>query len=638
MKYKPEIDGLRAIAVISVMLFHTGFYSFNGGFVGVDIFFVITGYLMTLIINEDMKRNRFLFINFYFRRIRRIAPAYFFVILIIIPVSFIVLVPQDFENFSESLVASATFLANFYFFRNGNYFDVNLQNQPLLHLWSISIEAQFYLLVPILFILLNKFTAKVQNKVIIITTLIVLNLLALEFSLISDKTRFYLLIGRFWEFLIGALAAFFVTYRHKNNIKTDSALSLIGLILIIGSVFSIEVTDWPNLVTLAPTLGAALILIHANTKNITGRILSTKLFTTLGLLSYSIFLIHYPIFVISRINSEQNLSLITYLLLMILTLILAHFSFNGVENSFRKVRYTEVRSFIKIPAFVIIITLVFGFIGRSTGGFRTFYFENRLNSNQQKALSVFELKTSKDITKRMYDDMECKFSAIKLNKVAIERFNNCYSKYGQALIVIGDSHALNVYNIIARSHSPFVFGLAQAGCRISSPEKNCTYDEIKKFIQANQSKIKKVVYNQSGAYLFQDKFGGQNLNSILNSYPEINYDTDGIYRTIDFLNELGLNIELIWLGSFPEPNIDLTNPRNFTLELTMPKINRLLFAELDDTLSIKFSNFDYVPFDEFVFVPDNFMVGNKCVLWNDTDHFSECGEIFLSQNLRKYLI
>jgi peptidoglycan/LPS O-acetylase OafA/YrhL len=116
MKYKPEIDGLRAIAVISVMLFHTGFYSLNGGFVGVDIFFVITGYLMTLIINEDMKRNRFLFINFYFRRIRRIAPAYFFVILIIIPVSFIVLVPQDFENFSESLVASTTFLANFYFF------------------------------------------------------------------------------------------------------------------------------------------------------------------------------------------------------------------------------------------------------------------------------------------------------------------------------------------------------------------------------------------------------------------------------------------------------------------------------------------------------------------------------------------
>jgi peptidoglycan/LPS O-acetylase OafA/YrhL len=637
MKYKPEIDGLRALAVVSVMLFHTGFYSFNGGFIGVDIFFVITGYLMTLIINEDIKRNEFSLTNFYFRRIRRIAPAYFFVILTIIPVSFIVLVPHDFKNFSESLIASATFLANVYFFRNGNYFDVNLQNQPLLHLWSISIETQFYLLFPIFLILLNKFTGKVNNKIIIITVLIILNILALEFSLVSDKTRFYLLIGRFWEFLIGALVAFFVTYKHKNNIKTDCVLSFIGLILIIVSVFFIEVTDWPNLVTLAPTLGAALILIHANTKNITGRILSSKLFTTLGLLSYSIFLIHYPIFVIARINSEQNLSLLTYLLLMLLTFILAYISFNVVENRFRKVSYSKARVFIKIPAFLIIVTLVIGFIGNSTGGFRDFYFENRLNSNQQRALSVFELNTQKDITKRMYSDKDCKFSTIELNKVVIERFNNCYLKYGQALVIFGDSHALNVYNITARSHSPFVFGILQPGCRISSPEKKCFYDEIKKFIQKNQSKIIKVVYNQSGTYLFKDKFGGQNLNSILDSYPQINYDKDVLYRTIGYLNEIGLNIELIWLGSFPEPNIDMTNPRNFTLELVMPEINRLLFAELDNALNIKYSNFDYLSFDEFTFLPDNFVVGNKCVLWNDTDHFSECGEIFISQNLQKYL-
>jgi len=637
MKYKPEIDGLRALAVVSVMLFHTGFYSFNGGFIGVDIFFVITGYLMTLIINEDIKRNEFSLTNFYFRRIRRIAPAYFFVILTIIPVSFIILVPHDFENFSKSLIASATFLANVYFFRNGNYFDVNLQNQPLLHLWSISIETQFYLLFPIFLILLNKFIVKVNNKITIITVLIILNILALEFSLVSDKTRFYLLIGRFWEFLIGALVAFFVTYKNKNNIKTDCVLSFIGLILIIVSVFFIEVTDWPNLVTLAPTLGAALVLIHANTKNITGRILSSKLFTTLGLLSYSIFLIHYPIFVIARINSEQNLSLLTYLLLMLLTFILAYISFNLVENRFRKVSYAKARVFIKIPAFLIIVTLVIGFIGRSTGGFRDFYFENRLNSNQQRALSVFELHTQKDITKRMYSDKDCKFSTIELNKVVIERFNDCYLKYGQALVIFGDSHAINVYNITARSHSPFVFGILQPGCRIGSPEKKCFYDEIKKFIQKNQSKIIKVVYNQSGTYLFKDKFGGQNLNSILDSYPQINYDKDVLYRTIGYLNEVGLNIELIWLGSFPEPNIDMTNPRNFTLELVMPEINRLLFAELDNALNIKYSNFDYLSFDEFTFLPDNFVVGNKCVLWNDKDHLSECGEIFISQNLQKYL-
>jgi peptidoglycan/LPS O-acetylase OafA/YrhL len=636
MRYRPEIDGLRAFAVIFVVLFHTDMTLFAGGFIGVDIFFVITGYLMTLIINEGIDNKNFVLLNFYLRRMKRILPAYIFVIFLFIPISFIILVPTDFENFSESIVASALFLANVYYFRNHNYFDVNLQNQPFLHLWSIGVETQFYVMFPFFIYLINYITKIIRIKGFFLIAFVLINLIVLEFALVSEKSRFYLLVGRFWEFLLGAFVALYITSKGNKINRANSFLSFIGLILIIIPVFTLGNSMPLVSSTLAPVLGATLILAYANPKNFTGRILSSKIFVKIGLLSYSIFLFHYPVFVIARINSESDLSIFTYIWLTLLTLVVSYYSFSIIEKPFRKTLKISANSFLILFSSLISILLIAGFVGKISNGFEDFYLKNRLSDSQKRAYEIIQLNSS-ILTDRMYDDLDCKFSTILLDKEIVKRFDSCYTKYGKALIVIGDSHALNLYNIISQTNSPFIFSLASAGCRLGEDKNSCHYNEIIKFIKTSYNKINRVIYHQSGTYLIKDKFGGNNLNSILDSYPVFNLDNDKYLKLVSRLDEIGSSVDVIWLGSHPEPNIDLTNPKYFTLNLKIPKKNFSLVTQLDNKVNIKYSNFQFIPFNLFVNLPSNFMIGKECMIWSDGDHLSECGEIFAAKNIIKLL-
>lgn len=632
MKYQPEVDGLRALAVTLVVLFHTNMPLFEGGFIGVDIFFVITGYLMTRLICQCLSEDNFVILNFYFKRIRRIVPSMLIMILIFTPLSFLLLTPMDFENFSESLIASTAFLANIYYYRNGNYFDVNLANYPLLHLWSISLEAQYYVIFPAILLIINKITRKVIFKAITMVMFIIISLVVLQFDLISDKSAFFLLTGRFWEFAIGSLAAFYVA-RKNSEINNSSIYCLVGLALIIVPIFTTNNSKWPDLLTLAPTVGSALIIIFANSKNFTGKLLGSKVLSGLGKLSYSLFLFHYPIFVLARVYSKSNLAALEYFFLTILSLIMAYFSFKYIENPFRKSTIVSAKTFFIYTISCVLAVLILGTVGKITSGFKKFYLDNRLTNSQKNAFAVFDLHAGKDITKRTFDDLDCKFATNDLDNEAIKRFNACYIKYGKALVVIGDSHSLNLYNIIARSNNAFVFSLAKAGCRPSEELRDCNYVEIKDFIYSVSNKIDKVIYHQSGSYLLSDNFGGNDLRNVIDSYPEINYDYDNYRKTVRYLSSIGLFSDVIWIGFRPEPNIDLTNPVNFSLDLRIPRVNLILFNALNQKVNIKYLNFKFIPFDKFVDLPIDFMVNNECLMWNDEDHFSECGEIFLADKI-----
>jgi peptidoglycan/LPS O-acetylase OafA/YrhL len=206
ISYRPDIDGLRAISVLGVIFFHAGLYPFGGGFVGVDVFFVISGYLITRHINSELQSNSFSLRNFYERRARRILPALLFVIALTVPLAWAWLLPQDLKSFSQSVVATLIFASNLYFWRTTDYFSQQSEMRPMLHTWSLAVEEQFYLLFPLLLMLIARFFRRHATRTVLVLAIgswIVTLLVAQS----NPSLAFYFLHTRAWELLSGACAA-----------------------------------------------------------------------------------------------------------------------------------------------------------------------------------------------------------------------------------------------------------------------------------------------------------------------------------------------------------------------------------------------------------------------------------------------
>ena len=310
MRYRPEIDGLRAIAVISVILFHAGFETFSGGLIGVDVFFVISGYLITSIMLSEMDEGKFNLINFYVRRMRRILPALFFIMALCIPFAWMWLIPNDMKDFSQSLIAVPTFSSNILFWKEIGYFQTAAQFKPLLHTWSLAVEEQYYILFPLFLMLAWQF-----GKRWILTTLIVVALLSLGVAHWAAYNKpvaaFYLLPTRGWEILLGVFVAFYFN-RHKSvHFKqiTHQVLSAVGFTLILFSIFAYsEQTPFPSLFTLVPTIGAVLVILFAHKNTFVHRLLSHSLMVGIGLASYSAYLWHQPLLAYARFVTFHQLS------------------------------------------------------------------------------------------------------------------------------------------------------------------------------------------------------------------------------------------------------------------------------------------------------------------------------------------
>ena len=276
--YRKEIDGLRALAVIPVVLFHAGFDIFSGGFVGVDIFFVISGYLITSLILQEKINDRFSLVNFYERRARRILPALFLVVIVTIPFAFLVMSPLALKEFSNSLISIPLFLSNFQFWSESGYFATAAEEKPLLHTWSLAVEEQFYLLFPFLLFFLKKDLNKIFTVVFLLTILSFFYANLTSFN--NFKLSFYILPSRFWEISLGSLLALIIF--NGKKIYTNNLLNYIspkiGLSLIIFSVFLFDKnTLHPSIITLVPLLGVILIILFSNKDEFITKILSSKL-------------------------------------------------------------------------------------------------------------------------------------------------------------------------------------------------------------------------------------------------------------------------------------------------------------------------------------------------------------------------
>ncbi|MFC4671026.1 acyltransferase family protein [Seohaeicola nanhaiensis] len=341
--YRPEIDGLRSLAVVPVILFHAGFQAFGGGFVGVDVFFVISGFLITSILVRDIAAGRYTLIGFYERRARRILPALFLVSLLCLPVAGILFVPRDFVDFGQSLIAVATFLSNFLFWQEAEYFGANAELKPLLHTWSLAVEEQYYILFPLLLAgLWHWGRARVAAVLVLLS---VLSLALAQWGVhAAPSATFYLLPGRAWELLLGALCALVPAAPLVQDGRAAQALrqglSLAGLGLLIGSVLLMDkTTPLPGFNALFPTVGTALILLCARPGTLVHHLLAQPLLVGIGLISYSAYLWHFPLFAFARYQSLSAPSPWLMAALSLLCLPLAWLSWRFVETPFRDRRF-----------------------------------------------------------------------------------------------------------------------------------------------------------------------------------------------------------------------------------------------------------------------------------------------------------
>jgi peptidoglycan/LPS O-acetylase OafA/YrhL len=335
MLYRPEVDGLRAVAVLPVLLFHAGLSVFSGGYVGVDVFFVISGFLITGLIREDLARGKFSILGFYERRVRRILPALTFTVLATSAVAFAVLLPSFLVDYSKSLVSVSTFLSNIYFWRFSGYFDASATLRPMLHTWSLAVEEQFYIFMPIAAYLVYRYVQRFWLWIFALAALLSLALSIVAMQ-IGPTANFFLLPTRAWELLLGALLASIPARAPRGAV--DQIMAAGGLGLILWAVFAYdEATPFPGLTALAPCLGAALIIYFAHPKaTFVGQLLASKPAVWIGLISYSLYLVHWPIAVFWRYITLQEPGLWGALAIISLSIPLAWASWAFIERPFRK--------------------------------------------------------------------------------------------------------------------------------------------------------------------------------------------------------------------------------------------------------------------------------------------------------------
>lgn len=470
-KYRPDIDGLRAIAVLAVLFFHLRASSFQGGFVGVDIFYVISGYLITSLLVRDIAERRFSIVAFYERRARRIFPALFFVLFFCISFASAVLNPSEMVKFGKALLSTTFFASNFYFWRTSRplgYFDRDLDFEPLLHTWSLSVEEQFYLAFPLLlFILFRRTRTRGRLYLALITMAsFALNLWA---TVHKPVLAFYWFVPRGWELLIGALLAVKAVPPIRQRVVRETA-GMLGLVLTLSAPL-IPITNWPfpGYIVLVPCLGAWLVIYTGEAgPSIAKSVLSFRPLVFIGIISYPLYLWHWPLMVFSEhlpLHCEVRTRVA---LVLVLSFALAFLSFELVERPFRGAR--SVLTGRQVFAFGVISTFgtaAFGAMAVLSHGLPERY--------DQKTRQLIAANLS-----RMDDfDESCSNWRTQVHTLADIRLCTLGDQHQPKIMVWGDSHVEQLYpsikNIYAEGSLPNrgVILAAENGC-LPDPQLNNT--------------------------------------------------------------------------------------------------------------------------------------------------------------------
>ncbi len=436
MRYRPEIDGLRTLAVVPVILFHLGYGFISGGYYGVDVFFVISGYLITKILTQSIEENRFSMVDFWIRRVKRLLPALSFVILTTLIVTPFLIFKPIIKEISADVFPAIFSYFNFHALYNfGNYWGGKSNNSFFLHVWSLSVEEQFYLLYPFFLLFSYKWFKNFFYPILVITVCSFL-FFVIYLNINKDFT-FYMLPTRIWELSIGGLISLISIEKIKNTFW-PAILSLAGIALVVLSYFFSDKTI-SNYAVL-PVIGASAIILFASPMNITGKILSTKFFVLIGKLSYSMYLWHWTIIVLFK-NMDYQLHHVNRHVInasiFILTVLFSYLTFAFIENKTRSYRHTPkivLAGFTIIGVFTIYFANYFSIYYKSDCNKLTDYFRYYDISPTQ----VIPKKDNPiDYDMNMPNRLE-KYSEAYKNEGIITRVNN----KSPELILLGDSHGV----------------------------------------------------------------------------------------------------------------------------------------------------------------------------------------------------
>ncbi len=448
LNYRPEIDGLRAIAILSVIFYHSEIYIFEnkfltGGFLGVDIFFVISGYLITsIILNEKKITGNFSLKNFYIRRLRRLMPALIVVCFTTLIAGYFILSPTGLIELSKSSIFSLFYVSNFYFYLSHfTYGTESVLLKPLLHTWSLGVEEQFYIIFPIFFlIILNKFKDKV---LILLLSFIALNLIVIQFlgnlnktSIIDENflfyaptkfTDFYFITSRLWELLSGALVAY-ILFDNENFLRKRlifKFLPYLGLIIILISLIYFQLDFYhPSLLTALPIIGTCLIILFISKETFIYKLLSSKILVWVGLMSYSLYLWHYPLFAFNRYLTFESITFARQLFIGLLLILIGYVSYKYIEQPFRDKKRITNQLFLYFTFLTISIISIVCLFSISKDGF--------LNRTQ--------------ITKN-YNLDKGYYMREHLNFQISQTYDNFQESNKTDILIIGNSHAEDTYEV-----------------------------------------------------------------------------------------------------------------------------------------------------------------------------------------------
>lgn len=563
MKYRPEIDGLRSLAVLPVIFFHAGFSLFSGGYVGVDVFFVISGYLITTILLSEMEQGKFSLVTFYERRARRILPALFFVMFVSSLAALFILSPSHMKDFSQSLVAISLFSSNILFWQETGYWGVENELKPLLHTWSLAVEEQYYVLFPLFLMLMWKF-----RKRWIFSSFLIIALTSFFLSqyLSSENTtaNFFLLPTRGWELAIGSLIAFYFLYRPNtiasliSNKTIDNTMAIVGMGLILFSIFEFDGnTPFPSAYALVPTVGTALIILFASKDTLVGKLLGSKPLVGIGLISYSAYLWHQPLFAYAKHIALIHPSKSTFFILSVLSLLLAAFSWKFIEAPFRnKAKISRGKIFalsligtMSFLAFGLFVIFNNGLANRFNSEFKTYYDAHSRNQSQ---------KWKEPITQKQY---ETDYGSLKYFVVGNQDLKE------SSFVVWGDSHAKSmlpaIHKSALRNQVQGIF-IQRGGCLpllgaaqvLPQFYENCLKQNKMAFEYLSQNKnIDKVIMiSRWSIYAEGERFLREYGHTVLIK-DELSKDFSlaenkavfarSVRRTFSKLNEIGLDITVV---------------------------------------------------------------------------------------------
>ncbi|MEA9598896.1 acyltransferase family protein [Polynucleobacter sp. AP-Sanab-80-C2] len=336
-KYRPDIDGLRSFGIVPLLGFHAFPGIFSGGFIAVDIFFVISGFLITTIILQNLEKNSFSFIEFYSRRIRRIFPALFLVLLACYAFGWFALYASEYMQLGKHIAAGAGFMQNFVLWDESGYFDNSSKTKPLLHLWSLAIEEQFYIFWPlILWVAFKKKLNVLKITLIIACISFLINLWMVTSNPIAD---YYSPFSRFWELLIGAIWAYIALNKNIDNkisARYSNVLSILGMVSILIAMFIVDdKSPFPGWWALLPTLGTVMLLAAGQDAWVNKRILSNKVLVWFGLISYPLYLWHWPLLSFGQIIAAGKLPTFYKLMLIVVSIVLAQITYKYFESPTR---------------------------------------------------------------------------------------------------------------------------------------------------------------------------------------------------------------------------------------------------------------------------------------------------------------